>query len=189
MNELKVSPYRPGDEHEIIKLFKLVYGRDMSMSYWRWRFTDNPAGSHMIDLCWNGSILAGHYAVSPVVMSIGGKEYLTALSMTTMTHPDYRKRGIFTILARSLYRRLQDQGVALVWGFPNNNSYHGFMSKLDWFPLVQVPKLVISDLRFTDMVTGHKNTGIIEVKQIDERFDQLWQSLDRSGINLVVRSS
>ncbi|MDD3653281.1 MAG: GNAT family N-acetyltransferase [Desulfotomaculaceae bacterium] len=189
MNSLIVTPYRPDDEHEIIKLFKLVYGRDMSMNYWRWRFVDNPAGRHMIDLCWDGPILAGHYAVSPVIMSIRGKEYLTALSMTTMTHPDYRNKGIFTALAQSLYRRLQDQGVVMVWGFPNNNSYHGFMNKLSWFPLTQVPKLATSDFRFPNMVAGHRNTEIIEVKKIDERFDQLWQSLDRSGVNMVVRSS
>lgn len=189
MSRLMVSPYQPGDEHEIIKLFKLVYGKDMSLDYWRWRFEDNPAGNYMIDLCWDGATLAGHYAVSPVIMSIKGREYLTALSMSTMTHTHYRNKGIFTTLASSLYRRLQDLGVVVIWGFPNNNSYHGFMTKLNWFPLAQAPKLATSDVKRLTKVAGNNNSEIIEVSQTDERFNKLWQSIDNRGINIVVRSS
>lgn len=185
----KVAPYTPGDEGKILELFRLVYNREMTGDYWRWRFADNPAGSRMIDLCWDGSTLAGHYAVSPVKMVINGREYLTALSMTTMTHPDYRKKGIFTTLARSLYRRLENEGVVMIWGFPNNNSYHGFMTKLNWFPLARIPKLAINRFQKGQLLPGRSRPEIIDVDRMDHRFDELWHQVDKSGVNMVVRDS
>lgn len=130
---MKVKDYAIGDEKHILDLFEIVFKRKMSEKYWIWRFRKNPAGKHMIKLMWDGDILAGHYAVSPVKLIVDGQEMLTALSMTTMTHPEYGRRGIFGTLASELYSWIaNDLGVKAVWGFPNNNSHYGFIKKLAW---------------------------------------------------------
>jgi len=189
MSKLTVAPYTPGDESKILELFKLTFNKQMSPDYWNWRFASNPAGRQMIELAWDGATLAGHYAVSPVKMSINGRESLTALSMTTMTHPDYRKRGIFVTLAQSLYRRLDKEGVVGVWGFPNDNSYHGFMAKLNWFPLARIPKLQCKNCQGVVIPPDEERQDILEVYRIDNRFDELWQRIDKDNLNLVVRDS
>ena len=130
---METRDYESGDEIRILELFETVFGRKMSLEYWKWRFEDNPAGKHMIKLMWDGETLAGHYAVSPVVVRIDDRKHLTALSMTTMTHPDYFRMGIFGKLANALYDDLEQQrNVRMIWGFPNNNSHYGFVKNLDW---------------------------------------------------------
>ena len=143
---LEIRPYAPGDERAILELFLAAFGQPMSEEYWRWRFLRNPAApdAPVIHLMWDGPTLAGHYAVSPVRMSIGGATVLGALSMTTMTHPDYRGRGIFTQLAESVYAELTAAGYALVYGFPNEASHFGFVRQLGWSDVYQIPLLSTS---------------------------------------------
>lgn len=128
-----IRSYQSGDEKAILKLFHLAFGKEMSVEYWNWRFANNPfSNESFIDLMWDGDKLVGHYAVSPVDMIINGKTEKTALSMTTMTHPEYGGRGIFSQLAESLYGKLSENNFKMVWGFPNNNSHYGFNKNLSW---------------------------------------------------------
>lgn len=142
---MEFRAYTPGDEHAILDLFKSTYGRPMSSEFWNWRFLKNPTDRPQIYLAYEGDILAGHYAVSPVKILIQGETHLSGLSMTTMTHKDFQGRGLFTTLAQTLYSEMARQGYALVHGFPNNNSYYGFMSKLAWEPAMEVPMLKCSE--------------------------------------------
>lgn len=97
---MEIRDYKPGDEKQILKLFEYSFGKKLPEEYWHWRFIDNPQKQIMIKLMWDKEILAGHYAVSPIEMIVHGEKILTALSMTTMTHPDYIGKGIFTQLAK-----------------------------------------------------------------------------------------
>lgn len=140
---MEIKDYKKGDEYHIFELFELVFGRPMNPKYWYWRFQDNPAGKHMIKLMWSDDKLVGHYAVSPVQMKINGEDVLGALSMTTMTHPDYGRRGIFGSLAEALYEDLEkNKKVQTIWGFPNNNSHYGFIKKMKWIDLGVVNHLI-----------------------------------------------
>jgi hypothetical protein len=92
---------------------------------------------------WQDDQLIGHYAVSPVNFKSGDEHFLSALSMSTMTHPDYAGQGIFKSLASSLYDYLlKDRHVELVWGFPNGNSHYGFIKNLRWKDITVVHTLV-----------------------------------------------
>ena len=93
-DELTIQPYAPGDEDAILDLFAATFGQVLDMASWRWRYQDNPYGGTLIELMWDGDTLAGQYAVSPINMSIGGQIVPCALSLDTMTHPEYGRRGI-----------------------------------------------------------------------------------------------
>jgi predicted N-acetyltransferase YhbS len=130
---MEIRSYQPGDEKAILELFHLAFGKEMSVEYWNWRFANNPfSNEFFIDLMWDGDKLVGHYAVSPIDTMINGETEKTALSMTTMTHPEYGGRGIFSQLAESLYGKLSENNYKMVWGFPNNNSHYGFNKNLSW---------------------------------------------------------
>jgi len=93
---MEVKKYQPGDETKIIQLFNLCFNQEMSLEVWNWRFLNNPFTKEIfVHLMWEGEDLVGHYAVSPVNMLVNGEELKTALSMTTMTHPDYGGEGNF----------------------------------------------------------------------------------------------
>jgi len=130
---MEIRNYEPGNEIEIMELFEMVYKRPISYEQWLWRFRDNPAGAHLIKLMWDNDKLVGHYAVSPVVLNVNGEVCQTCHSLTTMTHPDYGRQGIFTKLANALYFDLEEKlDYHGIWGFPNSNSHYGFIKKLGW---------------------------------------------------------
>lgn len=150
---MEIRDYKQGDEAAILELFKLSFGRELSLDFWKWRFLNNPQKKLMIKLMWDKEKLVGHYAVSPVTLSIGRENVLSALSMTTMTHPEYGGRGIFTDLAEALYNQeANTSNLKAVWGFPNTNSHYGFIKNLKWQNLEQIPTLTLdcSKLRSSD---------------------------------------
>lgn len=139
---MEIKAYKQGDEIFILDLFKKVYGKDLTSKYWNWRFRDNPFAPPMIELAWDGDILAAHYAVSPVLLFNKGKSELIAHSMTTMTDPSYQGQGLFTKLAQSLYERIEKEfGIKKIFGFPNRNSHYNFVQRLEWKDIYEIPTL------------------------------------------------
>lgn len=133
-----VREYEPGDEEEIMELFEEAFKRPLDERFWRWRYLNNPYGKGIISLMYEGDKLVGHYAVIPIPLSIHGEVIKAALSMTTMTHPDYWKRDIFTTLATRVYSICEKENVKIVLGFANKNSYHGLTERLGWIGFGQI---------------------------------------------------
>ncbi len=75
---------------------------------------------------------AAYYGVFPIKAQINNKEILVSQSGDTMTHPDHRGKGLFITLAKMTYELAKKEGVEFIFGFPNENSYPGFVKKLDW---------------------------------------------------------
>jgi GNAT superfamily N-acetyltransferase len=130
---IEYRAYRPGDERGIVELFLAVYGRHMghgeSSAHWAWEFRDSPFGPAEIELAIAGGRIVGQYAVVPRRLSDGS---WAALSLDTMTHPEFQGKGIFTRTASVVYERLRDRGFRFVYGFPNENSVSGFVKRLEW---------------------------------------------------------
>ncbi len=121
------------DVPAILKLFEVSFGRAIDERTYRYFFLDNPFGRPMVELAFHGDRLVGHYSLCPARTSVFGESVPSARSMTTMTHPGYQGHGIFPLLARRLYERVvREEGVRLVWGFPNQNSHYGFVRKIGW---------------------------------------------------------
>jgi hypothetical protein len=138
-----IRDYREGDEAAIVALFEKVFGKPMgrtrSAPHWRWEYTQNPVGPRTIELVWDGATLAGQYAVSPRRVWCGGREVLAALSLDTMTHPDYARQGIFTASADACYEAMAERGFAFVYGFPKASSVGAFERRLSWSLVMKMP--------------------------------------------------
>lgn len=72
------------------------------------------------------------YGVFPIQVEINGQKIVAAQSGDTMTHPNHRGKGLFITLAKMTYDLAKELGVEFVFGFPNDNSYPGFVNKLSW---------------------------------------------------------
>lgn len=72
------------------------------------------------------------YGVYPCKIEYEGVKYLAAQSGDTMTHSAHTGKGLFTQLALKTYAYCIENGFHLVFGFPNENSYPGFIKKLGW---------------------------------------------------------
>ncbi len=184
-SSVELRPYRDGDENRILELFLDSFGREMGTDYWKWRYKDNPAGNIMVELAWDGDRLAAHYAVSPVVVTVKGKDFLTALSMTTMTHREYRGKGLFPALASQLYSRMRDEGYLMVWGFPNSQSHRGFVRDLDWKDVHEIPSLRLDIANLSGRLQINGNVFFMEM--FDQRVNGILNLNNNSGEISVKR--
>ena len=174
---MEIKKYKTGDESKILELFKLAFGKEMSIEYWTWRFKSNPFSNEiLIYLMWEENEIIGHYAVSPVEMIINSKITKTALSMTTMTDPKHNGKGIFTQLSSHLYDQLQNHlGYKMVWGFPNNNSHYAFIKNLNWKNIATIPILSLQLSKLKSIT----NISFEVIKNFDNEIASQFKNLDK----------
>ena len=152
MDSIKLRFYKPGDEKDIVDLFAIVYGKNISLDWWKWRYLANTVDKPQVALAYCSGKLIAHYAVSPIILRRNGMKIKCAQSMTTMTHPEYQGKGLFVDLASSLYKKLYEDGYKLVFGFPNQNSHGIFNNKLSWQDIGIIATLScdVGDLKIQD---------------------------------------
>lgn len=167
--------YRPGDEVLITELFSKVFGRTMSIDFWRWRFLDHPSGDPMIMLAFEGETLVSNYAASHAPLSLSGEIHPACLSMTTMTHPDWRGKKLFERTAEALYETLPAGGKCAIYGFPNTVSHTLFRSKVGWDDYYDLPTLVL-DLGNAPK-TPIADPAVRIIEQIDARFGRFFSKV------------
>ena len=125
------------DEHKFLlmkELFHSAYGINISKDYFSEKYETASLGHPVI-----GFIAihiptnspAAFYGVFPVKVLINGKEVLAAQSGDTMTHKSHQKKGLFVHLAKMTYGECSKKGIEIVFGRPNENSYHGFTKKIE----------------------------------------------------------
>ena len=69
-----IRPYQPGDEAQILALFKKVFGIERSLQHWYWKFRDNPGGdTHIYLAVTESGRIVGQYAGLPVLMHWDGE--------------------------------------------------------------------------------------------------------------------
>lgn len=168
-------PCQPGDEQAITKLFELTFGKPMSLDFWRWRFTQHPSGGPLVMLGFAGDELVSHYAASQAPLSVAGEVIPAGLSMTTMTHPAYRGRGLFEKTAKALYEILPAKDIRAVYGFPNNNVHQLRISKLNWCDSYEVPTLALD---MTALSQAPQADAVVhEAPTIDARFETFFNAI------------
>jgi predicted N-acetyltransferase YhbS len=129
----------PADLPKLRELFESSFGHRRDEAYDTWRFLQTPGGLAPTVVAIDGDRFAGSYTVSPTTLDIGGERVRGAQSLDTMTHPDFRGRGLFTQLALACFERLAADGYEVLYGFPNPMSYPGFIRKLNWDHVGDVP--------------------------------------------------
>lgn len=129
MNGVEIRPYRPGDEHAILRTFNLVFREvcgagyvDRTLAQWRWAYPDNPAG-HRISLAVaaDGTI-ASQYAGMPMLYDTPWGERRFVHCVDSMTHPAFRQglqaRSLFVETCMPFWAHSRAIGDALFYGFP-----------------------------------------------------------------------
>lgn len=103
---------------------------ERSAATFRWKHLENPFGESDVLLAFDGDMLVGLRAFMRWRFSVGGRVVQAARAVDTVTHPEYRGRGIFRKLTLELLERLPDE-VAFVFNTPNESSRPGYL-KMGW---------------------------------------------------------
>lgn len=184
---IEIRAWRPGDEAAVLDLFEASFGRSMSPEFWTWRYRDHPCGGPLVMLAWDGDRLVAHYGASHAPLRIDGATVRAALSMTTMTHPDYRGRGLLERTGGALYETLVAAGHAAVWGFPNAMINAARQTKLGWVPVADVATLTLNlSTRARDRAVAQE---VVETDRTDARFAALAARLEEPGTIRAARDA
>lgn len=123
---------RHDDVDGLRRLFEACVGYPRDRAHLEWKFFANPFGRPLMVVAESDEELVGLYALWPLDLRIGGEVVPGAQSLDTMTHPAYRGQGMFPKLATVCMDLAASRGVRVLYGFPNANSYGGFVRKLNW---------------------------------------------------------
>ena len=148
-NEKNIEFRRMQDSDDDLLRFRNCFRRnvgDKDIDHLRWQYLETPPGKFYVDFAVDGQPpeeqLAAIYATFPVRFNVDGDRVLAVQSLDTLVDKDYRRQGLFTRTAQSLFKSAEDDGVAFVYGFPNALSAGGFFGKLGWESLDPVPFLI-----------------------------------------------
>ena len=158
------------------------------MDHWRWKFVENVLGESPIILGFDEEkgLPVGQYAVCPLFINVGEKVILGAQSLDTMVRDGYRKRGLMIRLAEECYRAAEKMGVHVVYGYPNERSYHGLVDRLGFDDVGTIP-LYTKALRGGEWGSSSiDGEWVVEtVEAVDGSFDLLWDHV-RGGTGVGV---
>lgn len=95
---------------------------------YEWLFEKNPynKSGNMMYLLKEGDKVIGCDGLLPNELYVKGKVLLTAHSVKSMTHPDYKKQGIFRMMTENSCERGRQDGVDVVIGLANDQSYPAY---------------------------------------------------------------
>src|SRR3569833_2758236 len=119
---------------DLDKLHRAVYRKRHSLDYFAKKYDTAYTGvEHIGYIAYNASHEPiAFYSVIPYFIRHQDQLYLAAQSADNMTHPNYRFKGLFVQLANQTFDLEREEGISLVFGFPNQNALHGFLIKLKW---------------------------------------------------------
>jgi hypothetical protein len=111
-----------------------VYGTDLNEDYFSRKYNTAYTGIEHTGFiaCNKDNFPIAYYGVIPCLLKYGSEIIPAAQSADTMTHPNFRYKGMFTELSNITFDLCKQLEIKLIFGFPNQNSYHGAISKLGW---------------------------------------------------------
>lgn len=119
---------------DLVYLFQQSFNEKIEIGYYESKFNTAYTGfTHLGYVAYApDKTIAAFYGVFPYPINHNGKIIVAGQSGDTMTHPNHTGKGLFTILAKMTYDLCKEEGIAFIFGFPNQNSYPGFVRKLNW---------------------------------------------------------
>ena len=119
-----IRDYIARDEEHVLALLKLMRTDGPALSgespFWRWKHFANPFGPSLV------MVAAGEGVVGLRVFLrwelLHGDRRLTAVrAVDTLTHPHFRRQGIFQQLNQATLDRARAEGIDLIFNTPNDN--------------------------------------------------------------------
>jgi hypothetical protein len=136
---------------EELSVISFGEGTNSKKEMYQWLFDKNPynKSGNMMYLLKEGDKVIGCDGLLPNELYVNGKVLLTAHSVKSMTHPDYKKQGIFRTMTQNSCERGRQDGVDVVIGLANDQSYPAYQ-RFGWPTLfekeVYVRPILISNI-------------------------------------------
>lgn len=128
MTNFKLKKWE-GDEEELkifCSLLSSVYKIEFDINEFIWKHNNNPLGKSIIYFALNSN---GDYVAARAFWRIYHPNVVAYQPCDTVTHEDYRRKGLFSLTTKACLKEIQED--SLVLNFPNNSSYPAYLN-LGW---------------------------------------------------------
>jgi GNAT superfamily N-acetyltransferase len=92
-----------------------------------WQYNRNPAGKALGWNAFEGETLISHCAVQPLRARLFGSSVRGVMSLNAVSHPEFRKKGLYFELVNKTYDRAREDGYAFGVAVTNDASTPGFV--------------------------------------------------------------
>lgn len=197
--EYRIERLSPENLSALDELHLAVYGRRSKPDYFPKKYDTAYTGAAYLGfIAYNReNIVVAYYGVMPCLIRYGTSEVLAAQSGDTMTHPGFRYKGMFVELSRLTFDLCKREGVRLLFGFPNQHSYHGAITKLGWrqtetmecfiIPVPTIP-LAAAAKRFPALQKAYNGYARLILGRRTRGKRQMPNSVLEDGYNGLLRS-
>ena len=173
MSEIEIKKSNFKNFQQLKKIMHACFGISVTEQYFRWKYLDNPIGRVQAFEAREGDRVVAFYGLLPELYRVNGKEVKIYQSMDTMTHPNFQKRGLFVRLAKHSYQYLlgEEKCFQLI-GLPSEDSFPGFIRKLEWSHIANVPYLFLPKCNFF-LSSFFKKTKELQMSVVREMDDDI----------------
>lgn len=216
-SEIEVGRIKAGEVEGARRLLKEVFietdaqKKDlMDEDFYNWQNISN--NDPVIVARCEGEIV-GHYSMTPLRFIIGGDTGKVAIMMDLVTKKEFRGRGVFTKMGKSIISTAEGEGYDFIYGFPNPNSLHGFIDRLGFTHLLTLPlwasplcpslimeeligflpwRKILNRLDSIFLKVFKRGTRAFEIEEHDtapDEIDELWEEVMGSAPLSLVRDS
>ena len=208
----KIIDYTTEYFDKMLEMTVEYYGKNNDISnkdFIQHEYFQNPAGKAFIKIAYDSEkqMIAGQYITIPQDYMVNGKTYKTVLSLNTLTRESYRGQQVFTKLAEEVYNSCQTAGVLFCYGAPNPNSFPGFIKKLKFKNIGEIPlylklenpfRIICDRLKIHYNFPQNVNIDIsdnktVQIKEINHDnisyFDLFWEKIKGTYDVIGVRDA
>lgn len=160
-----IRAYEKGEEYEIFELMKATYPeREYEygkwLEWWNWKYWNNPFGTSRIWVADHDSKIVGMRSVILQNMKIADEIVVGSQNTDLMTHPDYRRQGIFSAVEKKSFSQLKDEEICITYSFPSKMSYPGYVKSGFFFDIcdLQTP---IMPLNLKNLIEKRVKNGFM----------------------------
>jgi len=146
VSDIIYRPYRPSDEPDLRAMFGAVYGLNVERKTSAWRYLAPAPYPAVIQVAEVDGRIVGAQPSHAIDLLIEGEAVRGLLLLDVMTHPDYRRRGVFAGVVEGLRERASGEGYRVLLTTPNRDAERGFARLPAWLRMGElVPWVSITD--------------------------------------------
>lgn len=128
----------------MMALYRQCFAGEIDETYLRWRYLDNPVTRDLfVAIAVADGQVVSFNALMPLALRQGDKRLNAAVSLNTMTHPDYQGQGLLIRTSQVVYDQMEALGYAACLSFPNYLSNPTFVEKLGFQGIYEWPTLTL----------------------------------------------
>jgi GNAT superfamily N-acetyltransferase len=180
--------YEPSQRDAVRGLMAEVWGESATAADFEWWYERNPTGPQVLSLVVDDGRVAGASGMSHFRMRLGGEERTIAFALDAATHPDYRGRGLWSILERHNEDACAQAGAAAVLGFTNPVAGPILVGKLGWRDLARL-RLWARPLSLRATESELRDGGGETLDRFDDEAEDVYRRASSDWAAHLVRSA